>query len=219
MNPMLILASASPARRRLLQRAGLSPEVRVSDVDEDAVIAAWEKERALPVAEQAQVLARAKAEHIAAQVIAEYPDHTIIIVGCDTILELDGMPHNKPVDAQQARERWAQMSGRVGTLHTGHTVLRHLPGQQITRREHVATARVHFGSPTSQEIDDYIASGEPLRVAGAFTLEGLGGAFIEQIEGSPSAIEGLSLPALRSMLMDLGIRWTDLWAHAERHHS
>lgn len=215
MTPRLILASASPARRRLLERAGLSPEVRVSDVDEDAVIAAHEKERVVPVAEQAQVLARAKAEHIAAQVIAKHPDETIIIVGCDTILELDGMPHNKPIDAHQARERWAQMSGRVGTLHTGHTVLRHLPGHPMTRREHVATARVHFGSPTPREIDDYIASGEPLRVAGAFTLEGLGGAFIEQIEGTPSAIEGLSLPALRRMLMDLGVTWTDLWAHAD----
>lgn len=215
MTPRLVLASASPARRRLLQRAGVDPEVHVSDIDEDALIARLARERELSVAEQAQILADAKADHIARSVIAEHADETIIIVGCDTILELDGRAHNKPADAQQARERWSQMSGRTGILHTGHAVLLHHPGRDVQRRAHVATALVHFGSPSPAEIEDYIASGEPLRVAGAFTLEGLGGAFIDSIEGTPSAIEGLSLPGLRHILGELGITWTMLWQRPE----
>lgn len=215
----IVLASASPARRRLLERAGLAPEVRVSTVDEDALIDTASRQRMIPVAEQAQMLARAKAEQVAAAVIADTPLDSVLIIGCDTILELDGQPHNKPMDAAQARARWAQMAGRVGTLHTGHTVILHRPDRPDVTRDHVATAQVQFGRPTDAEVDAYIASGEPLRVAGAFTLEGLGGAFIEHIEGTPSAIEGLSLPALRAMLADAGIIWTDLWQVSERNAS
>jgi septum formation protein len=211
--PVLVLASASPARLRLLQRSGLDPEVHVSDIDEEAAVeqAQIEQGRTLSVAEQTLLLARAKADAVLASLSREFTGSPVLVIGCDTTLELDGQAHNKPAGPQEATARWAQMSGRTGLLHTGHALrLRHAEGH-VDDVDEVATATVHFGTPDAREVAAYVASGEPIRVAGAFTLEGLGGPFIDRIEGDPSCIEGLSLPTFRRMLAHVGWRWTDLW--------
>ena len=132
-----------------------------------------------------------------------------MIVGCDSMLEIDGRVVGKPVNAADARERWRTMSGSTGTLHTGHFLVRAVDGAIA---EGVSSATIRFGSPSQTEIDAYIASGEPLGCAGAFTIDGLGGAFIEGIDGDPHGVVGISLPLLRRLLADLGVRWTDLWA-------
>ena len=196
-----ILASQSPARLATLRAAGIEPEVIVSDVDEEAI------EAGLPgatPAELAQVLATAKAEDIAARVGGD-----AIIVGCDSVFELDGIAYGKPGNEATARERWQQMFGRAGTLHTGHQVI-----DTATGRRAAATTStiVHMGTLSDQEITDYLATGEPLQVAGGFTLDGLGGAFIERIEGDPSNVVGISLPTLRNLLSQIGTVWTHLWS-------
>ena len=132
-----------------------------------------------------------------------------MIVGCDSMLEIDGRVVGKPVNAADARERWRTMSGSTGTLHTGHFLVRTVDGAIA---EGVSSATIRFGSPSQTEINAYIASGEPLGCAGAFTIDGLGGAFIEGIDGDPHGVVGISLPLLRRLLADLGVRWTDLWA-------
>ena len=132
-----------------------------------------------------------------------------MVVGCDSMLEIDGRVVGKPTDAKDARERWRVMSGSTGTLYTGHFLVR-TTDEAIA--EGVSSATVHFGSPSRAEIEAYIASGEPLWCAGAFTIDGLGGAFIEGIDGDPHGVVGISLPLLRRLLADLGVRWTDLWA-------
>lgn len=208
--PTVVLASASPARLRLLRRTGLDPIVRVSHVDEEAAVAAAATSRGhqLSVSEQALLLAILKVDEVFAQSDLAGP---AIFIGCDTTLELDGEAHNKPSDADDVRRRWKQMSGQRGHLHTGHSVIARYEDGTTRRIDTVRTAIVHFGNPDDDEINDYVATGEPLKVAGAFTLEGYGGAFIERIEGDPSCIEGLSLPMLRSMCAELGYRWTNLW--------
>jgi septum formation protein len=212
--PLLVLASASPARLRLLQRSGLDPVVHVSHIDEEAAVEEAQREhgRALSVAEQTLLLARAKADAVLASLnTPDFTEASVLLIGCDTTLELEGQAHNKPSGPQEATARWSQMSGSSGLLHTGHAVrLRH-PDGQVESVDEVATAAVHFGIPDAHEVAAYVASGEPIRVAGAFTLEGLGGPFIDRIEGDPSCIEGLSLPTFRRMLAQLGWRWTDLW--------
>ena len=196
----LILASRSPARLKTLRAAGIEPEVIVSDVDEEAI------EAALPNAtpkDLAQVLARAKAEKVAAGISAP-----AFVVGCDSVFELDGIAYGKPQTPEVAKERWRLMMGRAGTLHTGHHVI-----DTRTSETAAATAStlVHMGTMSEQEMDDYLASGEPLQVAGGFTLDALGGAFVEGVEGDPSNVVGISLPTLRRLLGDLGVRWTSLW--------
>jgi septum formation protein len=124
------------------------------------------------------------------------------------VLEMDGIAHGKPASAEEAKDRWRAMSGRSGTLRTGHWLV-HLPsGRELGE---VASTEVFHASPSEQEIDAYIATGEPLRVAGGFTLDGLGGPFVERIDGDPSNVVGLSLPLLRLLLRDVGVVWTDLW--------
>ena len=157
-------------------------------------------------AEQVQALARAKALDVAADID---PQEAEVVVGCDSMLEIDGRVVGKPTDAKDARERWRVMSGSTGTLYTGHFLVR-TTDEAIA--EGVSSATVHFGSPSRTEIEAYIASGEPLWCAGAFTIDGLGGAFIEGIDGDPHGVVGISLPLLRRLLADLGVRWTDLWA-------
>jgi septum formation protein len=201
-----VLASRSPARLATLRAAGVEPEVIVSHVDEEAI------EASLPdatPAELAQVLARAKAE-----AIANATDGPAIVVGCDSVFELDGRPYGKPGAEDVARERWKQMFGKTGILHTGHCVIDTATDQ---RAEATASTKVHMGTMTQQEMDDYLATGEPLEVAGGFTLDGLGGAFIEWIDGDPSTVIGISLPTLRSLLAELGVTWTSLWTtHEDR---
>jgi septum formation protein len=212
--PLLVLASASPARLRLLQRSGLDPVVHVSHIDEEAAVeqAQQEQGRTLSVAEQTLLLAQAKADAVLASLdTPEFTNSPLLLIACDTTLDLDGEAHNKPSGPEEATARWKQMSGRSGLLHTGHALRLRQPDGRIDSVDEVATASVHFGTPDAQEVAAYVASGEPIRVAGAFTLEGLGGPFIDRIEGDPSCIEGLSLPTFRRMLAQLGWRWTDLW--------
>ncbi|WP_431678942.1 nucleoside triphosphate pyrophosphatase [Kitasatospora sp. KL5] len=192
----LVLASASPARLGLLRQAGLDPQVRVSGVDEDALTAATPAELAL-------VLAEAKAKTVAAGLTGGE-----LVIGCDSVLELDGLALGKPADAAEALERWRSMRGREGVLRTGHCVVDTVTGRQSSA---TASTTVRFGTPDDEEVAAYIASGEPLHVAGAFTLDGRSAPFVEGIDGDPGNVIGLSLPLLRRLLADLDVRITDLW--------
>ncbi len=208
--PRLVLASASPARRTTLTRAGLSPTVVVSSVDEDAVVARYGVADAQDVA---LVLARAKAEDVAA---GQYGQDALVL-GCDSVLELDGEVHGKPVDAAEAISRWRRMRGRTGVLHTGHWVVDSRdpadpddPGTGATLGA-VASTTVHFAELSDAEIGAYVGTGEPLAVAGGFTTDGLGGPFVRGIEGDHHNVVGVSLPLLRELLADIGVPWVSLW--------
>ncbi|MFG2193195.1 nucleoside triphosphate pyrophosphatase [Streptomyces sp. NPDC048639] len=194
----LVLASASPARLGLLRQAGLAPDVVVSGVDEDAISA-----------DSPEELARLLAEAKAAAVAARPEAAGALVVGCDSVLELDGQAYGKPTDAEDATARWKSMRGRSGILRTGHCVI-----DTATERRTSATASttVRFGEPTDAEIAEYVASGEPLHVAGAFTLDGRSAPFIDGIDGDPGNVIGLSLPLLRRLLADVGTGITELWA-------
>ena len=210
----LVLASSSPARLTLLRAAGIQPTVVVSDVDEEAAVAAARVTYgALEPADIALLLARAKCEAVAAGTT----DSTLVI-GCDSLLELDGEVHGKPVDAAEAVARWTAMRGRSGILHTGHWLRDERDtddeGTAATLGATVSTT-VHFADLTDLEIAAYVATGEPLAVAGAFTIDGLGGAFVTGIEGDHHAVVGLSLPMLRELLIDIGVSWFDLVATAD----
>ena len=194
----LVLASASPARLSLLRQAGLAPEVVVSEVDESSV-------RAPRVAEQVALLAAAKAAVVARQ------ETDALVIGADSLLEFTGKPLGKPADAAEARDRWRRMSGRSGILHTGQALFDVQDGAVISRDVAVASTVVYFASPTPQELDAYVATGEPLAVAGAFTLDGLGAPFVRRVEGDPAAVVGLSLTVLRTQLGKRGLAITDLW--------
>ncbi|MGZ4649122.1 MAG: Maf family protein [Kineosporiaceae bacterium] len=204
---MLVLASASPARRATLVAAGIDPLVRVSDVDEDAVVARYGVSAAEDVA---LVLARAKAEDVAAR-LDDSADAEIagaLVVGCDSVLELDGEVHGKPGTAQRAVARWRRMRGRSGVLHTGHWVIDAREpddGGTGATLGAVASTTVHFADLSDDEIEAYVASGEPLAVAGAFTLDGLGGAYVLGVEGDHHAVVGISLPVLRELLGEAGL--------------
>src|SRR6476661_7048426 len=212
----LVLGSASPARLETLRRAGVAPYVLVSDVDEDAVVAqARSQYGELAPEDVALVLARAKCEAVATRLGgAEAPDDApvgALVLGCDSVLELDDEVHGKPVDAAEAIARWQRMRGRSGVLHTGHWVIddRDEGGSGATLGA-VASTTVHFATLSDAEIEAYVATGEPLRVAGAFTLDGLGGPYVERIEGDPHNVVGISLPLLREMLASLDVLWSSL---------
>ena len=262
---MLILASQSSGRLATLRAAGVEPIVRVSDVDESAVLAALARERRAAGApspsgaQQVQALARAKALAVASTFKADPPGPGpveagdpgtgplgagspktdpleagsrgvgrpgpggrdaggrdaaamgagVFVVGCDSMLEIDGRIVGKPGDPRTAVERWRSMRGATGILHTGHTLVR-LPDGATA--EGVSSTVVHFARPSDAEIEAYVATGEPLWCAGAFTIDGLGGAFVEGVEGDPHGVVGLSLPLLRRLVIELGGSWTDLWA-------
>ena len=262
---MLILASQSSGRLATLRAAGVEPIVRVSDVDEPAVLAALARERRAAGdpgpsgAQQVQALARAKALAVASTFKADPPGPGpveagapgtgplgagspktdpleagsrgvgrpgpggrdaggrdaaamgagVFVVGCDSMLEIDGRIVGKPGDPRTAVERWRSMRGATGILHTGHTLVR-LPDGATA--EGVSSTVVHFARPSDAEIEAYVATGEPLWCAGAFTIDGLGGAFVEGVEGDPHGVVGLSLPLLRRLVIELGGSWTDLWA-------
>ena len=193
--PRLVLASQSPARLATLRSAGLDPEVVVSGVDESVV-------RTSDPALLSVELARLKAQVVADQVT------DALVVGCDSVLELQGEVHGKPGTAAEATERWRVMRGRSGVLHTGHCLVDTTTSRTITR---AARTVVHFAELSDEEIAAYVATGEPLQVAGAFTIDGLGGAYVTGIEGDPHTVVGISLPLLRSMLDDLGVAWHSLW--------
>jgi septum formation protein len=212
----LVLASASPARRALLRRAGIEPSIHVSDVDEDAVVeSAHTAYGPLDPGDTALLLARAKAEAVCRSLAS--PEATHLVLGCDSILELDGEVHGKPGTAEVATARWRAMRGRAGVLHTGHWLVdeRHDGSRGVVGA--TASTTVRFADVSEAEIDGYVATGEPLGVAGAFTLEGLGAPFIDGIDGDPSNVMGLSLPLLRGLLAEVGVAWYDL-ATGSGHH-
>jgi septum formation protein len=228
----LVLASASPARRATLQAAGIDPEVAPADVDEPAVLAAaLARDPALPPAAQVTVLAQAKAEAAAP---GARPD--AFVLGCDSMLQLDGEVLGKPRDAADAARRIRQQSGRSAVLHTGHWLLapvglaaaappRHGagalpaaspglsdPGRDGRRGVGAASSTVvRFGELTDAEINAYVATGEPLAVAGAFTIDGFGGPFVEGVDGDHHGVVGLSLPTLRKLLAAFGVTVCELW--------
>lgn len=192
---MIVLASASAARLALLRSAGLDPKVIVSGVDEDAYSAHSPAALAL-------VLAKAKAEAVA-QGLNEG-----LVIGCDSILEFDGRPYGKPATREEALARWRMMRGRTGRLVTGHCVIDAATGKQAAE---TATTVVRFGLPTEEEMAAYVDSGEPLNLAGAFSIEGRGGWFIEGIDGDHGNVLGISLPLLRELFDELGYSVTSFW--------
>ncbi|RKN28350.1 Maf family protein [Micromonospora musae] len=196
----LVLASASPARRKILQAAGIEPDVLVSGVDESLVVTDRADELCLE-------LARLKAQAVLTRLRPATEERTLVI-GCDSVLEFDGEIFGKPADAADAEQRWRRMRGRSGVLHSGHCLI---DVTAVRRAEAVASTVVHFADISDEEIQTYVATGEPLAVAGAFTIDGLGGPFVQRIEGDPSTVIGLSLPLLRKLLADLDLRITDLW--------
>lgn len=194
----LILASVSPARRTVLRRAGIEPEVIVSGVDEDSL-------GPLPCAELAGRLAELKARAVAATV-GQRQD--TLLLGCDSVLEHDGQALGKPHEPDVAAARWRTLRGTSAVLHTGHHLIDLASGRSQSA---VGSTTVHFADLTDAEIDAYVATGEPLEVAGAFTIDGFGGAFIERIEGDHHNVIGLSLPLVRVMAAELGVVWPSLW--------
>lgn len=207
----LVLASASPARLQLLQASGVDPLVVVSQVDEEALeAAARQRDPLLSPARLAQLLAEAKGATVAAQLDDGAPR---LVLACDSVLEINGRVHGKPGTPEVARERWRQMSGRAGILHTGHHLIDARDGRTAGGP---ASATVRFASVSEAEIDGYVATGEPLHVAGGFTLDGLGAPFVESIEGHPSTVIGLCLPLLRRLLADLGVDWWSVASAQER---
>jgi septum formation protein len=199
----LVLASASPARRRLLVDAGFAPHVVVSGVDESAHTAA-------DTPTLVTVLARAKAGAVAAGLA------DALVVGCDSLLDVDGEAQGKPASAEEAVRRWRRLGGRSADLVTGHALLDVRGGRVVAERVAAESTRVRFARPSEAEIAAYVATGEPLHVAGAFTLDGRGSVFVEGVDGSPSNVIGLSLPLLRRMLLELGVEPADLWTREDQ---
>ncbi|WP_314506439.1 Maf family protein [uncultured Microbacterium sp.] len=205
------LASTSPARLMLLRQAGIEPVTMAPDVDEEAVIARTQaaQGRRLDADEHVLLLARLKAADVAARVTGDGFEG--IVIGGDSMFEIDGEILGKPYTAQAATQRWRRMRGRTGMLHSGHSVIR-VSGGSSAEAHAVAAASVGFAADvTDAEIDAYVASGEPLHVAGAFTIDSLGGAFIDRVEGDPSTVVGMSLSTVRRLTAELGVTWTDLW--------
>ncbi|HJQ45209.1 MAG TPA: Maf family nucleotide pyrophosphatase [Amycolatopsis sp.] len=198
-----VLASASPARLSVLRAAGIEPSVVVSGVDEDAVAASLSDPSP---AELVTALAAAKAEAVVETVTGD-----AVIVGCDSMLSIGGEMVGKPGEPDVARKRWAQMAGGTGDLLTGHAVLRLEDGAVTGRATGSQTTTVRFAEPTAEELDAYLATGEPLVVAGAFTLDAKGGWFVEGLDGDPSSVIGISLPLTRRLLAEVGVSVVDLW--------
>ncbi|MGH3711219.1 MAG: Maf family protein [Pseudonocardiaceae bacterium] len=202
-----VLASASPARLSVLRAAGVDPDVRVSGVDEDTLLAT------LPDATPAELvtaLARAKADAVTAEVAAEHPD--AVIVGCDSMLYIGGELVGKPGEADVAVRRWQAMAGGTGELLTGHAVIRLRAGTATATASGTETTLIRFSTPSAAEINAYVTTGEPLRVAGGFTLDGRGGWFVDGIDGDPSSVIGISLPLTRRLLAEVGISVVSLWS-------
>ena len=214
----LVLGSASPARLATLQHAGVTPYVLVSEVDEEAVVAeAVSRFGELAPEDVALVLARAKCETVAKLLAGEAcpldaPPNTLVL-GCDSVLEINGQVHGKPTDKAEAIARWKGMRGTSGVLHTAHWLIDDRDpedGGTGATMGAVASTIVHFAKVSDDEIARYVSSGEPLQVAGAFTIDGLGGPFISGIEGDHHNVVGLSLPLLREMLGEVSVSWFDL---------
>lgn len=208
--PRFVLASASPARRRLLQGVGIDPIVHPSDFDESQV-------QLTNPAELVQILALRKAETVVPQI--QPTDAPTLVMGCDSVLAVGGEIHGKPANTAEAIARWQQMRGQVGDLYTGHTLIS-LPGHSPPSTPHkpyptltrCQITRVFFADVSDRQIAAYVATGEPLNCAGCFALEGRGGLFVEKLEGCHSNVIGLSLPLLRQMVGELGYDVADFWS-------
>jgi septum formation protein len=205
----LVLGSASPGRLKVLRQAGVEPVVVVSGVDED-LIAAGLAPDASPD-EVVCALAAAKADDVAGRLDGATAADCVVL-GCDSMLSIDGRLCGKPGSADAARGQWRLMGGRSGRLHTGHCLLRLSDGAVTHREVQPACTTVHFAAPADADLQAYVAEGEPLRVAGGFTIDGLGGWFVDAIEGDPSNVIGVSLPLLRSLLGRAGLSIATLWA-------
>jgi len=204
MSRTVLLASASTSRYKLLIDSGISPLVQVSDVDEEAIAT----ELALPTTSELVVaLAKAKGEAVAKNITVT-ADTNILMIAADSMLEFDGVSYGKPGTPEIATQRWKAMRGKTGYLHSGHWVKDLVTGEV---RMGVAGAHVHFGEVSDAEIAAYVASGEPLGVAGGFTHEGRSSAFITRIDGDVAAVAGMSMLLLRELTRDMGIAWTSLW--------
>ena len=201
--PNIVLGSASPARKMVLRNAGIDPEVIVSHLDEDALVAArgWTSPEDI-----AGGLAVAKTESVADLIVSQNRPTPQLIIGCDSVMEFAGHIHGKPGTAENARARLREMSGGRGTLHTGHHVI-FLHGEKTTTASAVTSTDVVFHEISDAEVNAYVATGEPLNVAGAYTLDSLGGPFIREIHGDPSNVIGISLPTLRQLFAELEIGW------------
>ncbi|ASY10961.1 Maf family protein [Candidatus Planktophila lacus] len=195
--PKIVLASQSTSRRRLLEGAGINPTIIVSNVDEETVFF-----NAMSPADMVIALAVTKAHTVREQI-----DYPALIIGCDSTFDVDGVSFGKPGTPDIARERAKKISGRSGLLHTGHCIIDTAQGREIADR---VTTKVTFSELTDHEIEDYIASGEPLQVAGGFTLDGFGSPFIPVIEGDYTNVVGLSMPFLRSAMSQLGYSWPEV---------
>lgn len=209
----LLLASASPARRATLRSAGIEPVVAVSGVDEhDVLTDAVAKAGVLTPADAVLVLARAKAEDVAGKLTLYPQARDFIVLGCDSMLEFGGEVLGKPASPEQATARWRAMRRSSGVLHTGHWIIDARPddGTGLALGE-TASTTVWFADLSDDEIDAYVGTEEPLKVAGAFTIDGLGGPFVERIDGDHHSVVGLSLPLLRRLLASVGVGITDLW--------
>ena len=207
------LASTSPARLMLMRQVGIEPRLASPGVDEDAVVEkrAAQLGRDLTPDEHVLYLAREKAKAVAVTLADDFEG---IVIGGDSMFELDGVVYGKPHTAENATARWRDMRGKTGTLHSGHCVIR-IQNGTLTRAVEVASATVSFAADiTDAEIEAYVATGEPLHVAGAFTIDSLGGPFIERVEGDPSTVVGMSLSTIRRLVRELGVEWTSLWNRA-----
>ena len=205
-----VLASASAGRRKVLRQAGIDPLVIVSDVDEDALIASLDPD--LPPEAVVAKLANAKALSVAAQL----PEDLLadcLVLGCDSMLYLAGELRGKPGSAEVALRHWESMAGSSGHLLTGHALLRLTAGVITHTEGDTGSTTVHFGEPSEEDLTRYIKSNEPINVAGAFTLDGLGGWFIDRIEGDPSNVIGVSLPLVYRLVRNAGRKITDLWSY------
>ncbi|MGP6177581.1 Maf family protein [Microbacterium sp. A196] len=209
------LASTSPARLMLLRQVGIEPLTRAPRTDEEAVTAEAVTARGadLPPDELVLLLARAKAADVAQSLRDEDPAFDGIVIGGDSMFALGGRVFGKPYTEAEAARRWREMRGATGVLHSGHSVFRIQPGRELREATAVAEASVTFADDiTDDEIAAYVASGEPLHVAGAFTVDSLGGAFITRVEGDPSTVVGMSLSTIRRLARQLDVSWTDLWS-------
>lgn len=199
----VVLASESPARLAELRHAGVDPQVLVSGVDESVVDGG-------DPSSMVAALATLKAEAVRPLIAVDPAEGPVIVIACDSMLEMDGRVHGKPGTPQAAIARWYRMRGRQGMLHTGHHVIV-LDGERTRSATRVGTTTVTFADLSDAEIAAYAATGEPQKVAGAFTIDGWGGPFITRIEGDPHNVVGISLPLVRQMLLDMGIGWHLLW--------
>jgi septum formation protein len=205
----VVLGSASPGRLKVLRQAGIDPLVVVSGVDEDAVIAALGSDTSPD--DVVRSLAEAKADQVVTILDARVAADCVVI-SCDSMLYIDGGLVGKPASADAARNQWRSMGGRPGQLYTGHCLLRLLDGKVSQRAVESSVTTVHFGTPTTADLEAYLDSGEPFSVAGGFTLDGLGGWFVDRIEGDASNVIGLSLPLTGTMLQRVGLSVAELWA-------